>query len=506
MKSDGVAEQDRDSTCEVLRSAKLSPLAAGRFMAGRWALTVAIPLACIAGLETVLASSAAAQVSEGAVWLDSGVLKVGVRRVVNPTLVNPTSNPVKVQVETEGDIDLTPIEETGDITIPPGGSVRIRLRAGSETGAGTLIAWGIDTFTTRPFVVTGPSLPTIFLPSSLATAATTDPIGDVAEDVKLKLPHGLAQPSGDSCAGSTPGVLVGRLSGPNAQLADACASNTTLYVAGAKEPGTWSGKIDLLPADDKAGTIDISVTVRDSWPLPLLTLVAGLLGAMIPLLLAFQRDRFAIRHQAHRAIERVTDDYTAKLEAVKGLYDGELATGLDRVSDPSARPSLRLDWQVANFLADVRLTLTKQERDAFLLPAGGRATALEGLVTAVLDHHAILLRHATVASAIRKRTDEILPPNERPANTPLLDKALRRQERRVVTSADWTDAQGDASQLTTQLNTVQELLELIEHLGPPLQFELLRDLLEAGDDAALKAVRDAIHKVPELDEAFAGAG
>ena len=107
--------------------------------------------------------------------------------------------------------------------------------------------------------------------------------------------------------------VVGAVSGPGGSAdvtyvkakAAGPVTNVGLHVDGLP-PGSYEGKVDLNPADEKKGDVELSVTAKDSWPWAALTILAGLvLASAIQHGLGVRLPRGQLREDADALRERL---------------------------------------------------------------------------------------------------------------------------------------------------------------------------------------------------------
>lgn len=376
-----------------------------------------------------------AQTRDGAAWLDDAPLQVAPNSEGTATLVNLSGSDLSLVIEVVGSTDLGLEAAPPQVTIAPSDSVEITLTSTESEGSATLVAWGDGTLVEREIVV-GPSTsadPPLPLPDSLALEAELDPLNRQETIVTQTLPAAVARPEQPPC--ETAGwIVVGRLSGPRGATAPVCTDGVSLQVRGVKEPGTWSGKIDLLP-DDDPGSVSVSLTARDSPWFPVSVLILGLLAAYALGPLATQwRSRALFEHFVRRDLDRVDAKYRSTRDAIATLAD-DPTVGLPFLHDPS--DPLLLDARVAELRVELSEAVDASARVPFLAPDGTvYKDRFAEVVKEVLRIYTVLLSSAELAADLRQRlADDYRELKMQDARLPRL--ALSLGVHRINDKNDW---------------------------------------------------------------------
>src|SRR4029077_5965138 len=202
--------------------------------------------------------------------------------------------------------------------------------------------------------------------------------------VAVDIPNEDIPPVPKSKQGTMP-TTVGALSGPNGTVAVTYSgeseplTTTTSLVAldlGHLDPGSYSGKVDLLPGDEEKGYLALSLTATPWWPIPVIFLALGILGGVW-----LQRES-GLRGPRGRLLQRIDDlegrhkEAVAKLKGEAGdkpwgsfeIADlSELEADLrQRLSRSTERTLIQIDKAV---LADMETRIGKVENQIELLEA-----------------------------------------------------------------------------------------------------------------------------------------
>ena len=139
-----------------------------------------------------------------------------------------------------------------------------------------------------------------------------------------------------------------------------------LGVLGVDDPGDYSGTIDLLPADDEAGDVEVTLTVTDFILWPILALMLGIaLG-------------YAIKRQIN--VRRVQDDLRTRLVQVIGVFEAARADfdkravgkpyGLYDITDAFYRACEGAELQIRRLSSWRALEVDKEAHDAAIAMLG----------------------------------------------------------------------------------------------------------------------------------------
>jgi cytochrome c-type biogenesis protein CcmH/NrfF len=384
-------------------------------------------------------------------------------------------------------------EEPADDVIEPLDRVMVTVTREGEPATGQVVAEGRGAAIAKDVIVQGPGgAPSVVLPDALWLSGESIPFSEPDPEIGVTLPADPGRQPGPACADD--GSLVGRIGGPDGLAADVCIDGPLLSIGGADRAGTWSGTVDVVPSDPDVGSIDLTVTVRDFWILPLLVLLVGLVVALRVPMREGRRSRLLLRFHIATELERVSTAHDSAREAI-GRLAGGATIEIDRVHDPNA--PLYLDREAAGLVAGLDRSADGKSRAQYAPPDGVRYTSFQGLVERVQSHYGRLVNIAARAARLRR---DILG---RFASLPvdrsfIVTTALRPAGLRLVDAHEFDAA-------ARRLDAVRSLLERFEALWARIR--RLREgaeavtvsLLTASDDEGLKAAEAAV-RAAEKDQ------
>jgi hypothetical protein len=431
--------------------------------------------------------SARGQATDGIAWLDPSPLEMSQGGTAATDLINPNNRVVEVRVEAVRADDMKLTVEPGQSVIPALGRLTITVMSSGKEGTGALVAWADGGVATKEIVVnaTDPT-PPVLLPSTLPLTGWSFPVANKDWVIVAYLPENPGRQEGSPCS-ERRGTLIGHVGGPDGQVADVCLTGRTLTIVGADSPGTWSGTIDVLPSE--VGSIDLTISVRDFWFLPLVILVAGLLLALWIPLSGVRRSRLTLQYYLAAALERVEGAYESTKQAIRRLANDQ-GVGIDCLHDSGG--SLHLDRQAASLIAGMETAIDAAARAEYVPPDGRQYTTFRDLVQAVLAHYALLLSLAERSARLSKEVRDQFP-SLPVGRARILNAALKPVEQRLDDAQDWGEAQRQADGRRANLERFQSLWRRIQALGSDAEAEA-DELLKANDEASLTAVEGSIRK------------
>jgi hypothetical protein len=258
------------------------------------------------------------------------------------------------------------------------------------------------------------------------------------------------------------GTLVGRDSvlpvsydGDHKRLTDS-TSLLGLDVGGDKDPGSYSGKVDLLPKSE-AGTVEISLTMTTWWLLPAILLVLGIAtGVWVQRQIGLEQPLAQLRKRVEslgaryeRAKEKLAGATTPAVKPWQGFAISDLptleASLLARVESGSEGVFIKLDEEV---LKDLKAKVGAVETQIDLI--------------AEVPDHALALEEAI--KALHDTRPTRLPPL--PAGTPDEERLVASSEQSLEGGAGRAEKlKGKLEAIDARVKQVARLAELEKRLG-----------------------------------------
>ena len=436
--------------------------------------------------------SADAQQNPSAEWLDSEPIDIEPASESVQTLVNLSTEELDLRIDIvgeAGELDVVVSPETVLLPVFGTAQVTVTASASSAVGSVTLVAWGRNTFAAKQVTVAeGDLAPDASLPDSLGLQAHVNPLIEDEAQTSVALPEAVVVPTKSSCGAADSGI-VGRISGPDGRLAAVCTNGTSLNIEGVTQPGTWSGKVDLLPDNADAGSISISIAARDSWMLPAYVLVVGLMLAYLFPLGGVWRSQLLFDHETERALVRVRAEYAATRDAIIRL-ENDSAVDLDRFSDEHL--PLYLDRVVDSLRTSLAVAVDAATRAPFAPPDGPTYKSLFGdVIPAVISHYQQLRKSAEDGAMLRGQISKVFPFPDVPVGRAfLLNQVLELRGASIDTAIEWQQVRDEA---VARAKILGRFGGLWSRIGTVVATDkekkkLTIDLIQAADDAALDDV------------------
>jgi hypothetical protein len=328
------------------------------------------------------------------VWLDPQSIELKAGESAISRLANLTSDSLNIHVELIGSTGFplgvagsTDAKELDQIELQfplnAGQDIEIEVSAleDAPSGSATLVAWGARAYATREVVLQAAEAATPVLPSTLTFGAGSNPMSR-DDSLSLTLPEAVLGSEDSACPTAGGGGIVGRISGPDGEVADVCVKDQALAIYGATESGTWSGDVDLLPDNEDAGDLILTLSVRDRGYVPFAVLLFALAVAYIIPLEGVRRNRQVLVYRTNLWKEDVDHSQRVTLRQLQDRV-GPGIQGIDRIH--ASDGDLYLDAQAWKLLTDYDTALSQAERDAILSPTGPLKD-VQTLVGFILNH------------------------------------------------------------------------------------------------------------------------